>query len=66
MFDETAESIVGQTIYIRGLAFEVLGVLKEKGTTGFRNVDEQIWMPLQTGALPPLWHRALDLISAKP
>ncbi len=41
--------IVGQTIKIRGIAFEVLGVLAEKGSQGsFSNMDEQILIPLQT------------------
>ncbi len=66
MFGETAGSIVGKTIYIRGLAFRVQGVFREKGTTGFRNVDEQLWLPLQTGRYRLFGTAALDLISAKP
>ena len=66
MFDETGESIVGKTIYVRGLAFRVVGVLKEKGTTGFRNVDEQLWLPLNTGRYRLFGTDTLDLISAKP
>jgi len=66
MFNESAETIVGQTIYIRGLAFEVIGVLREKGTTGFRNVDEQVWLPLNTARYRLFGSEALDLISAKP
>ena len=41
-------TIVGQTIYIKGIAFQVLGVFEEKGSTGFRNVDEQVWIPFYT------------------
>jgi putative ABC transport system permease protein len=66
MFGETAESIVGQTIYVRGLAFQVIGVFREKGTTGFRNVDEQIWLPLDTARFRLFGTTSLDLISAKP
>ena len=66
MFNETAESIVGKTIYIRGLAFRVQGVFREKGTTGFRNVDEQAWVPLNTGRYRLFGTTALDLISVKP
>ena len=66
MFDETAESVVGKTIYIRSLAFQVVGVFREKGTTGFRNVDEQIWLPLNTGRYRLFGTDTLDLISAKP
>ncbi len=66
MFDETPVTIVGKTVYIRGLAFEVIGVLREKGTTGFRNVDEQIWLPLDTARYRLFGSDSLDLISAKP
>jgi putative ABC transport system permease protein len=66
MFNETARSITGKTIYVRGLAFEVIGVFREKGTTGFRNVDEQMWLPLETARVRLFGTDALDLISAKP
>ncbi|MBW7931221.1 MAG: ABC transporter permease [Gammaproteobacteria bacterium] len=66
MFNETAASMVGKTIYIRGLAFRVIGVLQEKGTTGFRNVDEQLWIPLNTARYRLFGTDTLDLISVKP
>jgi putative ABC transport system permease protein len=66
MFDETAQTIVGRTLYVRGLAFQVVGVFREKGTTGFRNVDEQMWLPLGTARYRLFGTDALDLISAKP
>jgi putative ABC transport system permease protein len=66
MFDETSESIVGKTIYVRGLAFDVTGVFAEKGTTGFRNVDEQVWVPLDTARFRLFGTKSIDLISAKP
>lgn len=66
MFNETAASIIGKTIYIRGLAFQVHGVFQEKGTTGFRNVDEQAWIPLSTARYRLFGSDMLDMISAKP
>jgi putative ABC transport system permease protein len=66
MFGETAESIVGKTIYVRGLAFQVVGAFREKGTTGFRNVDEQVWLPLDTARFRLFGTESVDLISAKP
>jgi putative ABC transport system permease protein len=65
-FETTAEAIVGQALYIRGLAFTVIGVFEEKGTTGFRNVDEQVWIPLDTARFRLFGTKSLDLISAKP
>ena len=41
--------MINQTMMIRGIPFEVLGVLGEKGSAGgFGNPDEQILIPLQT------------------
>jgi len=41
-------TIVGRTISIRSITFEVVGVLAEKGSQGWFNEDEQIYVPLQT------------------
>jgi putative ABC transport system permease protein len=43
-----ASTLMGQTIKIRGVPFEVIGVLKEKGSAGFFNPDESIYIPLAT------------------
>ena len=41
--------MINQTLLIRGIPFEVIGVLSEKGSAGgFGNPDEQILIPLQT------------------
>jgi putative ABC transport system permease protein len=42
------ESLVGQTIRVSGVPFEVIGVLAEKGSQGFSNPDESIYIPLAT------------------
>jgi putative ABC transport system permease protein len=44
-------SLVGQSVMIRGIAFEVVGVLAEKGAQGFANPDESIYIPLSTAQL---------------
>jgi putative ABC transport system permease protein len=59
------KTIVGQTIYIKGIAFEVLGVFAEKGTSGFRNVDEQVWVPFYTARYRVVGSDQLDSISAQ-
>jgi putative ABC transport system permease protein len=40
--------LIGERIRIRGIPFEVIGVLKEKGAQGFQNPDETIYVPLAT------------------
>ena len=42
-------AMINQTLLIRGIPFEIIGVLSEKGSAGgFGNPDEQILIPLQT------------------
>lgn len=42
---------VGQTLAIKGLQFTVIGVTVSKGTTGFNNQDDQIYIPLSDAEL---------------
>jgi putative ABC transport system permease protein len=49
MLNTTGDAMIGQEIMIRGIAFEIIGLLSEKGSQGsFFNPDEQILIPLQT------------------
>ena len=46
--DTPAGLLVGRTIQIRGIPFEVIGVLKEKGGAMWMQPDDQIFIPLST------------------
>ena len=49
MFSANGAAMIGQEIQIRGIPFEIIGVLSSKGSAmGFGNPDEQILIPLQT------------------
>ena len=49
LFNRNGAAMVGQTIQIRGIPFEIIGVLSSKGAqSSFMNPDEQIFIPLQT------------------
>jgi len=48
MLDTDAAGIIGRNISIRSIPFEVIGVLEAKGSTGWRNPDDDIWIPLST------------------
>ena len=49
MLNGNPAGMIHQTILIRGIPFEVIGVLSEKGSAGgFGNPDEQILIPLET------------------
>jgi putative ABC transport system permease protein len=43
-----SSSLVGESVRIRGIPFEVIGVLAEKGAQGFSNPDESLYIPLAT------------------
>jgi len=48
MLDSTTEAMIGRTVTIRSVPFEVVGVFAPKGSMGFRNPDDDVWIPLQT------------------
>jgi len=49
MVEANGAAMIGQQILIRGVPFEIIGVLQEKGSTSsWWNPDEQILVPLQT------------------
>jgi putative ABC transport system permease protein len=48
LLNVTPAELIGQSIAIRQLPFEVIGVLSAKGSQGWDNPDEQILIPLLT------------------
>jgi putative ABC transport system permease protein len=44
----SAAGLLGQTLLIRNIPFEVVGVLQEKGSTGWDSPDERLYIPLAT------------------
>jgi putative ABC transport system permease protein len=48
MLDADAAALIGRTIQIRSIAFEVIGVMQQKGSSGWQNPDNDIWIPLTT------------------
>ncbi len=48
MLGQNPRALIGQTISIRSIPFEVVGILSEKGAQGWQNPDEQILIPLST------------------
>ena len=43
-----AEFLIGETVQIRGIGFEVVGILAEKGDASFLRPDESIFIPQST------------------
>ena len=65
MFDTDAASIVGRKIQIRSISFEVIGVLESKGSSGWRNPDDDIWVPLSTAQFRVAGDDNVETISVK-
>ena len=67
LFDVNAAALIGTTIQIRGIPFEVIGILSRKGASSgsFQNVDEQILIPLQTARYRIFGNNRLRQISVE-
>jgi putative ABC transport system permease protein len=48
LLGQNPASLIHQTLHIRGIPFEIIGILSPKGAQGFSNPDEQLLIPLQT------------------
>jgi putative ABC transport system permease protein len=64
-FETEPDGLLGETIYMNGIAFEVIGILDPVGQVGWRNVDEQLWIPLETAQFRVFGTDALDRINAQ-
>jgi putative ABC transport system permease protein len=60
----TPQMLIGQSIQIRRIPFEVIGVLSAKGAQGWQNPDEQILIPLTTAEYRVVGSDRLRSISA--
>jgi putative ABC transport system permease protein len=65
MFDTEAATIVGSKIQVRSISFEVIGVLESKGSSGWRNPDDDIWVPLSTAQFRVAGDDNVETISVK-
>ncbi|MDH3779011.1 MAG: ABC transporter permease, partial [Gammaproteobacteria bacterium] len=48
MLDADPEALIGRSLQVRSIKFEIVGVLEAKGGSGWRNPDDDIWIPLST------------------
>jgi len=63
--ETSPDELLGEDIYIGGTSFQVIGIFAEKGATGWRNVDEQIWVPLATAQVRLFGSKSLEVIGAQ-
>lgn len=64
LFGEQVDPI-GKQIKIQGYNFYVLGVMKEKGASGWRNPDDQVFIPISTAMKRVFGREYLSSISAQ-
>ena len=57
------QAILNQEILIAGTSYKVIGILQEEGNTGWQNPDEELYIPLMTGAQRLFGTETLDSIS---
>jgi putative ABC transport system permease protein len=65
MFDADPAALVGRTIQIRSITFEIIGVLEPKGGFGWRNPDDDVWIPLSTAQFRVTGDEFVETISAR-
>jgi putative ABC transport system permease protein len=65
MLDVEGSALVGQTLHVRSIAFKIIGVLAAKGGSGWRNPDDDIWIPLSTAQFRVTGDEYVETISAK-
>lgn len=54
---------VGKSVKIKNVGFHVLGVMKEKGASGWRNPDDQVFIPYSTAMKRVFGEKYLSSIS---
>ena len=59
----SAQRILNNEILIAGTSYKVIGVLKEEGSTGWQNPDDELYIPLLTGAQRLFGTESLDSLS---
>jgi len=65
MFDADPAALIGRTIQIRSITFEIIGVLAPKGGSGWRNPDDDVWIPLSTAQFRVTGDEFVETISAR-
>ena len=59
----SAQRILNKEILLAGTSYKVIGVLKEEGSTGWQNPDDELYIPLLTGAQRLFGTESLDSLS---
>ncbi len=63
MLDAEPAALVGRTLQIRSVTFDIIGVLEAKGGSGWRNPDDDLWIPLSTAQFRVTGNDIVETIS---
>jgi len=65
MFESDASSMIGRDVQIQRYSYRVVGVLQAKGSFGWRNPDDDIWIPLSTAQFRVTGNEFVENISVQ-
>jgi putative ABC transport system permease protein len=65
MLQVPAASLIGATITVKNMPFEVVGIYKQKGAFGYGNPDDDVYIPLDTSRFRVAGSDEVQTISAQ-
>jgi putative ABC transport system permease protein len=65
LLEVPASGLVGATIVVKNVAFEVVGIYRRKGAVGFGNPDDDVYIPLETSRFRITGEDVLQSLSAQ-
>jgi putative ABC transport system permease protein len=65
MLDADPAVLLGQKVQIRSITFKIVGIMESKGGSGWRNPDDDIWIPLSTAQFRVTGNEFVETISTK-
>jgi putative ABC transport system permease protein len=65
LLEVPAASLIGATVIVKNLPFEVIGIYRRKGAVGYGNPDDDVYIPLGTSRLRITGEDQVQTISAQ-
>jgi putative ABC transport system permease protein len=65
LLEVPAAGLVGATIVVKNVAFEVVGIYRRKGAVGYGNPDDDVYIPLETSRFRITGEDVLQSLSAQ-
>jgi putative ABC transport system permease protein len=65
LLEVPANGLVGATIVVKNVAFEVVGIYRRKGAVGYGNPDDDVYIPLETSRFRITGEDVLQSLSAQ-